>query len=116
MQHRRWLRSPCNTLRQLAVSGAAQVEGFIGADAQMRSWEQKQALLLALRPRDRLRLLGLVRAARPPCCAAPRALKLCTVASAVLHAICPWPARSGRSKSHAMHPLPMAAAVNSAFT
>ena len=27
----------------------------------LRSWEQKQALLTALRPRDRLRLLGLVR-------------------------------------------------------
>jgi hypothetical protein len=39
------------------------VEGFIGTDAVLRSWEQKQALLTALRPRDRLRLLGLVRPA-----------------------------------------------------
>lgn len=44
------------------VALAMQLEGFIGTDAVLRGWEQKQALLLALRPRDRLRLLGLVRA------------------------------------------------------
>jgi len=43
----------------------AQLEGFIGPDALVRGWEQKQVLLAALRPRDRLRLLGLVRPLAP---------------------------------------------------
>lgn len=65
---------------------AAQVEGFIGTDAVLQSWEQKQALLTALRPRDRLRLLGLVRLATdvaqdslssPPQRAVPYAARCC---------------------------------------
>jgi hypothetical protein len=58
--------APGESMSQRCLSGrlrAAQVEGFIGTDAVLRSWEQKQALLTALRPRDRLRLLGLVRLA-----------------------------------------------------
>lgn len=38
-----------------------QLEFFIGSESVLKGWERKQALLVALRPRDRLRLLGLVR-------------------------------------------------------
>ncbi len=51
-----------------------QVAAFVQGDGILRRSESKQALLAALRPRDTLRLLGLVRALKFHSASAPHPL------------------------------------------
>ena len=46
---------------QRTVLDKALFEYFIGRDSIVKSWQQRSAVLALMEPRDRLRLLGLVR-------------------------------------------------------
>lgn len=46
------------------VLDAALLKYFIGQESLIKGWQQRSAVLSTLEPRDRLRMLGLV---RPPC-------------------------------------------------
>ena len=52
-------------VNQRTVLDKALLEYFIGARSVLKDWRQRTAVLNMLEPRDRLRLLGLVRPARP---------------------------------------------------